>query len=98
MSSLKVKNLDIKFSDYMTPEQVKEAIDRGFAGVDLANGEPVYLVKIHVGNMRAEQTYHAVKHIREDFVAQGLTNCMYVPIGENGIQDIEVIEVPNEKV
>ena len=98
MSSLKVKNLDIKFSDYMTPEQVKEAIDRGFAGVDLANGEPVYLVKIHVGNMRADQAYQAVKHIREDFVAQGLTNCMYVPICKNGIQDIEVIDVPNEKV
>ena len=98
MRELKVKNLDIKFSDYMTPEQVKEAIDRGFAGVDLADGEPVYLVKIHIGNMRADQAFQVVKHIRDDFVAQGLTNCMYVPICESGIQDIEIIEVPRETV
>ena len=98
MRELKVKNLDIKFSDYMTPEQVKEAIDRGFAGVDLANGEPVYLVKIHIGNMRADQAFQVVKHIRDDFVAQGLTNCMYVPICESGIQDIEIIEVSRETV
>ena len=98
MSSLKVKNLEIKFSDYMTQEQVKEAIDRGFAGVDLANGEPVYLVKIYVGNLKPDHVFHIIKNIREDFETHGLTNCMYVPICENGIQNIEVIEVPNEKV
>ena len=98
MSSLKVKNLDIKFSDYMTPEQVKEAIDRGFAGVDLANGEPVYLVKIWIGNMRKDKAFQVVKNIRDSFKAQGIENCIFVPLHEEGIQDIEVIEVPNEKV
>ena len=98
MSSIKVKNLDIKFSNDMTPEQVKEAIERGFAGVDLANGKPVYLVKIHVGNMRKDQAFRAIKSIRDDFIAHGLTNCMYVPVCADGIQDIEVIEVPNEEV
>ena len=98
MSSIKVKNLDIKFSGYMTPEQVKEAIDRGFAGVDLANGEPVYLVKIWIGNMRKDQAFQVVKNIRDSFKAQGIENCMFVPLHEGGIQDIEVIEVPNEKV
>ena len=98
MPNLKVKNLDIKFSDYMTPKQVKEAIDRGFAGVDLANGEPVYLVKIHVGNMRKDQAFQVVKEIRDSFTAQGIENCMFVPIHEEGIRDIDIIEVPNEKV
>ena len=97
MSSIKVKNLDIKFSDYMTPEQVKEAIDRGFAGVDLANDDPVYMVKVRVGDMRAGQVYEVVKHLRDDLLAQGIKNCMFVPISEHSIQDIEVIEVPNEK-
>ena len=97
MNNIKIKNLDIKFSDYMTPKQVKEAIDRGFAGVDLANGEPVYLVKIYVGNMRPDHILNIIKNIREDFETHGLTNCMYVPICENGIQNIEVIEVPNER-
>ena len=98
MSSLKVKNLDIKFSDYMTQEQVQEAIDRGFAGVDLANGEPVYLVKIWIGSMRKDQAFQVVKNIRDSFKAQGIENCMFVPLHEEGIQDIEVIEVPNEEV
>ena len=95
---IRIKNLDIKFSDYMTKEQVKEAIERGFAGVDLANEEPVYLVKIHVGNMRADQAYYVLKHIREDCKALGLTSCLYVPICESGIQDIEIVEVTNETV
>ena len=98
MNNIKVKNLDIKFSEYMTGEQVKEAIDRGFAGVDLANGEPVYLVKVQVGNMRPNHVFHIIKDIREAFETHGLTNCMFVPICENGIQDIEVIEVPNERI
>lgn len=98
MPNLKVKNLDIKFSDYMTPKQVKEAIDRGFAGVDLANGEPVYIVKIWIGNMRKDQAFQVVKDIRDSFKAQGIENCMFVPIHEEGIRDIDIIEVPNEKV
>jgi hypothetical protein len=98
MPSLKVKNLDIKFSANLTTEQVKEAIERGFAGVDLANGDLVYVVKVWVGNMSVEQTHRVVKHLREDFLAQGIKNCMFVPLLDQGIQDIEVIEVPNEKV
>ena len=97
MKRLEVKNLDVKFSKQLTEQQVKEAIDRGFAGVDLANGDPVYVVKVRVGNMSVEQVHRVVKHLREDFLAQGIKNCMFVPLCENGIQDIEVIEVPNEK-
>lgn len=98
MSSIKVKNLDIKFSEYLTQKQVKEAIDRGFAGVDLANGEPVYLVKIWLGNMRKDQAFREVKDIKDAFKTMGIENCMFVPLLEEGIQDIEVIELPNEKV
>ncbi len=97
MRNIKVKNLDITFSDYLTDEQVKEAVERGFAGVDLANGDPVYVIKVRVGNMSVEQTHRVVKQLREDFLAQGIKNCMFVPLLDQGIQDIEVIEVPNEK-
>ncbi len=98
MPNLKVKNLDVKFSDNLTTEQVKEAIERGFAGVDLANCDPVYVIKVRVGNMSVEQTHRVVKHLREDFLAQGVKNCIFVPLLDQGIQDIEVIEVPNEEV
>lgn len=98
MPNLKVKNLDVKFSEQLTKTQVEEAIERGFAGVDLANGDPVYVVKVWVGNMSVEQTHRVVKHLREDFLAQGIRNCVFVPLLKDGIQDIEVIEVPNERV
>jgi hypothetical protein len=97
MPNLKVRNLNIKFSDQLTKTQVKEAIERGFAGVDLANGDPAYVVKVWVGNMSVEQVHRVVKHLREDFLAQGIRNCVFVPLLKDGIQDIEIIELPNEK-
>jgi hypothetical protein len=97
MKELKVRNLNIKFSDQLTKTQVEEAIERGFAGVDLANGDPVYVVKVWVGNISVEHVHRVVEQLREDFLAQGIKNCMFVPLLDHGIQDIEVIEVPNEK-
>lgn len=98
MKELKVRNLNIKFSDQLTNAQVEEAVERGFAGVDLTNGGCAYLVKIHVGDMSVEQTHRVVKHLRETLLAQGIKNCIFVPLLKNGIQDIEVIEVLNERV
>jgi hypothetical protein len=98
MKELKVRNLNIKFSDQLTNTQVAEAIERGFAGVDLANGDPVYVVKVWVGNISVAHVHRVVEQLREDFLAQGIKNCMFVPLLDQGIQDIEVIEVPNERV
>jgi hypothetical protein len=47
--------------------------------------------------MSVEQTHRVVEHLREGFLARGIKNCMFVPLLDQGIQDIEVIEVPNEK-
>ena len=96
--SLKVKNLDIKFSEALTEQQVTEAIERGFAGVDFADNQPVYLIKVNVGDMRADQVFAMIKGLCEELRALGLTNCMFVPLCKNGIQDIEVIEVSNEGI
>lgn len=98
MKQLRVEDFNITFSDSLTEEQVKEAIDRGFAGVDFSDKDPIYLVKINVGNMSVEHVRKAVKGIREDFLAQGIKNCIFVPLHKNGIQDIEVIEVSHETV
>lgn len=98
MKELKVRNLNIKFSDQLTNTQVKEAIERGFAGVAQTNSDTVYIVKIQVGDMRAEQASKVIKHLSEAFAAQAIKNCIFVPLLKNGIQDIDVIEVPNERV
>jgi hypothetical protein len=97
MNSIKVKNLDIKFSEQLTRQQVIEAVERGFAGVDHA-AETVYLIKINVGNMRADAVAHLAKAMTLDLKQQGITNFIFIPLCDNGIQDIEVIEVPNEKI
>lgn len=97
MPNLKVKNLDVKFSDKLTKQQVKEAIERGFAGVD-PTAETVYLIKINVGNMRVDAVAHLAKALTQDLKQQGITNFIFIPLCDNGIQEIEVIEVPNESV
>jgi glycerate kinase len=96
MPNLKVKNLDVKFSNQLTKQQVKEAIERGFAGVD-PTAETVYLIKINVGNMRMDAVAHLAKALTQDLKQQGITNFIFIPLCDNGIQDIEVIEVPNER-
>lgn len=48
--------------------------------------------------MRAEQASKVIKHLREAFAAQDIKNYIFIPLLKNGIQDIEVIEVPNERV
>jgi hypothetical protein len=95
MPNLKVKNLDVKFSNQLTKQQVKEAIERGFAGVD-PTAETVYLIKINVGNMRMDAVAHLAKALTQDLKQQGITNFIFIPLCDNGIQDIEIIEVPNE--
>ena len=97
MPNLKVKNLDVKFSDQLTRQQVVEAVERGFAGVD-PTAETVYLIKINVGNMKVDAVANLAKALTMDLKQQGITNFIFIPLCENGIQDIEVIEVPNEKV
>ncbi len=94
---VEIKNLDITFFDCLTPEQVDEAIERGFAGVD-STAETVYLIKISVGNMKVAAVSNLVKVLSQDLRHHGVTNFIFIPLCDNGIQDIEVIEVRNEAV
>lgn len=95
MKELKVRDLNIKFSDELAEQQVKEAIERGFVGVD-PTAETVYLIKINVGNMKVDAVAHLAKALTLDLKQQGITNFIFIPLCDNGIQDIEIIEVPNE--
>lgn len=97
MKSLKVRNLDVKFSNELTEEQVQEAVDRGFAGVDPA-ADTVYLIKINVGNMSAVAVADLAKAITQELKYHGITNFIFIPLCDNGIQDITVLEVSNETV
>lgn len=100
MKNLKVKNLDITFSDHITEAQIEETINRCFVAVDFANTEPVYLVKIKVGDMRMDRVASCIKFIKDKLDFYGVTNYIVVPLCKNGIHDITVekIEILHEKV
>lgn len=97
MSKLKVKNLEVKFSDELTEQQVQEAVERGFAGVD-QDAEIVYLIKINVGHMTVESIAHLAEALSQDLRLHGVKNFIFIPLCDSGIQDVEVIEVSNETV
>ena len=96
MPKLRVKNLDVTFSEHLSKKQVAEAVERGFAGAD-PTADTFYIVKIQVGALSVGNLHRAIKGLYQELQNYGITNCMFVPICENGIQNIEVIEVPNEK-
>lgn len=97
MKEFKMKNLNIKFSDELTETQITEAIKHGFVGID-PDAETVYIIKVNVGNLSVEHALPALKALQKDFLKHGIKNCIFVPLSEQGIRDIEVIEVPNERV
>lgn len=96
MPNLKVKNLDVKFSEQLPEQHIKEAVERGFAGVD-PTADTVYLIKINVGNMKMDAVANLAKALTLDLKQQGIKNYIFIPLCDNGIQDIEVIEAPNER-
>ena len=96
MSQIQIQDFNITFSDNIPEKSIEEAISRGFAGV-ASDAKTAYLVKLRVGEMRADQVYRATKWIQSLFEKQGLNNCIFIPLCDNGIQDIEIIEVSNER-
>lgn len=97
MGKLKVKNLEVKFSDELTEQQVQEAVERGFAGVD-RDAEIVYLIKINVGHMAAASVSHLAEALSQELRLHGVKNFIFIPLCDRGIQDVEVIEVSNETI
>lgn len=94
---LKINNLVITFSDDITEDTVREAVSRGFAGIN-RDTSFVNLVKVSIGNIRADRLAKLMEYLRKDFARQGIENCIFVPLHDAGIQDITVdcVEVIHE--
>ena len=50
----------------------------------------VNLIKIDVGDMKVEQLTNAIEFISKHLKHQGVDNCIFVPITDNGIRDISI--------
>lgn len=98
MKKLNIKNLTIDIADVEQKEEWEKAVSRAFESV-LPEAEYVNLVKVKVGDVPVEKLQRILYHIKEDLAEQGLTNCVFVPLHPQGIQDIiiEKLELTNEE-
>jgi hypothetical protein len=97
MKRLNIKNLTINIADHTQKEDWEQAVSHAFESVSPA-AEVVNLVKVRVPDLPMDKVQYILQHIKEDLAEQGLTNCVFVPIHPQGIQDItiEKLEIVNE--
>ena len=89
MKKLNIKNLAIDVVDVAQKEDWEKAVYRALESVS-PEAEYVNLVKVKVGDIPMNKLQFILRHIKEDLVAQGLANCVFVPIHPQGIQDISI--------
>ena len=95
---LNIKNLTIDIADVKQKNDYEKAVYRAFESVS-PEEESVYLVKVKVGDIPVDKLKHILLHIKEDMAEQEITNCVFVPIHPQGIQDITIerLEYTNEE-
>lgn len=97
MKKLSIKNLTVDVADVEQKEDWKNAVCHAFESVS-PEAKVVNLLKVKVPDVSAEKCQYILQHIKDDLTAQGITNCVFVPIHPQGIQDItiEKLEWVNE--
>ena len=86
---LHIKNLTVDIADVKQKEAWEKAVSRAFESIS-PEAEYVNLVKVKVGDVPVDKLQHILRHIKEDLTKQGLTNCVFVPLHPQGIQDITI--------
>lgn len=89
MKKLNIKNLTIDIADVEQKEEWEKAVSRAFETI-IPEAEYVNLVKVKVGDVPVDKLQYILRHIKEDLAEQGLTNCVFVPLHPQGIQDITI--------
>jgi hypothetical protein len=89
MKKLNIKNLTINLADNTQKEDWEKAVSRAFESVSPV-AEVVNLVKVKVSDIPLDKVQYILRHIKEDLAEQGLTNCVFVPLHPQGIQDITI--------
>jgi hypothetical protein len=89
MKKLSIKNLVIEVADIKRKEDYENAIYNALASASPEAGY-VNLVKVKVADIPLDKLQCILQHIEKDLTKQGLTNCVFVPIHPQGIQDITI--------
>ncbi len=97
MKKLNIKNLTIDLVDNTQKEDWEKAVSHAFESVS-SDTEFINLVKVKLPDVPMDKAHFIFRQLKEDFAEQGLTNCVFVPIHPQGIQDItiEKLEIVNE--
>ena len=89
MKKLNIKNLTISLADNTQKEEWEKAVSRAFESIS-PTAEVVNLVKVRVPDISLDKVQYILRHIKEDLAEQGITNCIFVPLHPQGIQDITI--------
>jgi hypothetical protein len=97
MKKLNIKNLTIDLVDNTQKEDWEKAVSHAFESVS-SDAEFINLVKVKLPDVPMDKAHFIFRQLKEDFAEHGLTNCVFVPIHPQGIQDItiEKLEIVNE--
>jgi hypothetical protein len=97
MAKLNIKNLTIDLVDNTQKEDWEKAVSYAFESVS-SDTEFINLVKVKLPDVPMDKAHFIFRQLKEDFAERGLTNCVFVPIHPQGIQDItiEKLEIVNE--
>lgn len=99
MKKLNIKNLTLDVADNTQKEDWEKAVSRAFEAIT-PEASFVNLVKVKLPDLPMNKVQFILRHIKEDLAEHGLTNCVFVPLHPQGIQDItiEKLEWTDEKI
>ena len=95
---VEIKKLNITCHEKLEESTLEKTIQRACETANLET-DCINLVKVAIGNMPMDQAQKVLRNIWGALQERGVDNCIFVPICENGIQDISIerIEVLHEK-
>lgn len=84
-----IQNLILDVAENTQKIDYENAVRGAFDSISPA-AEVVNLVKVRLPDISLDKVQYIFRHIQEDLAKQGLTNCVFIPIHPQGIQDITI--------
>lgn len=84
-----IQNLILDVAENTQKIDYENAVRGAFESISPDEGV-VNIVKVKLSDMSLENIHSVFKHLTEALTAQGLTNCVFIPLHPKGIQDITI--------
>ena len=89
MAKIHIKDLVLDVADGCPVKEVEAAIAKAVEQVTL-DASFINLVKVNLGDAPAAGIKRALDSMIDTFLKLGISNCVFVPLTTNGIQDITI--------